>query len=82
MNIYCGIQLKFLFSLAFRLQNLKLTRIFYIEQCLGEGRDHCLLLNPERISLLFYFLMVNYFTCILFYFYFIFIMATLVNEIQ
>lgn len=51
MNTYCGIQLKLLSSLAFKLHNLKLTRISDIEQCRSEGRGHCLLLKPERISL-------------------------------
>lgn len=60
MNTYCGIQLKLLSSLAFKLHNLKLTRISYIEkchsegkveQCHSEGKGLCLLLKPERISL-------------------------------
>lgn len=52
MNIYCGIQLKFLSSLAFKLHNLKLMLVSHKEQWRSEGRDHCLLLKPERISLL------------------------------
>lgn len=52
MNISCGIQLKLLSSLTFKLHNLKLTRVSYKEQCLSEGRDHCLSLKPERSSLL------------------------------
>lgn len=52
MNIYCGIQLKLLSSLAFKLHNLELTGSSYIKQCHSEGRDHCRWLKPERISLL------------------------------
>lgn len=52
MSTYCGIQLKLLSSLAFRLHNLKLSQVSYTEQCHSEGRGHCLLLKPERISLL------------------------------
>lgn len=52
MNIYCGIQLKLLSSLAFKLHNLTLMLVSYKEQCHSEGRDHCLLFKPERISLL------------------------------
>lgn len=52
MNIYCGIQVKLLSSLFFKLHNLKLMLASYKEQCRSERRDHCLLLIPERISLL------------------------------
>jgi len=52
VNIYCGIQLKFLSSLAFELHNLTLMLVSYKEQCHSEGRDHCLLLKPGGISLL------------------------------
>lgn len=50
MIMYCGIQLTLLSSLAFKLHNLKLMPVSYKEQCRSEGRDHCLLLKPERNS--------------------------------
>lgn len=52
MIMYCGIQLTLFSSLAFKLHNLKLMPVSYKEQCRSEGRDHCLLLKPERNSLL------------------------------
>lgn len=44
--------LKLVSALAFKLHNLKMTRISYIEQCRSEGRGHCLLFKSGRISLL------------------------------
>lgn len=41
MNIYCGIQLKLLSSLAFKVHNLELSGSPYIKQCHSEGRDRC-----------------------------------------
>lgn len=40
MNVYCGIQLKLVSSLVFRLHNVQLAQVSYKEQCHSKGREH------------------------------------------
>lgn len=44
MNVYCGIWLKPISSLAFKLHNFqlltKLKQVSYKEQCHSKGREH------------------------------------------